>query len=226
MQYSHITFSSCKKITASVCSHGEVRLFGGNRGQYGVAEVCINGLWADICSYGSSSSSTTIARAFCMQHIGQQSGKQLKLEHGQFNFSESGLYVYIILYTVSFGTQSCCSGINRRNSGNLTLYNVTCTSQTGTFVEDCSYSIIPGYSTGSCNLLREMIVGCYEAANCNTGDIRLVTGNSTFEGRVEVCTQGLWGAISYDYYQTWNSAIVICRQLGYPWECEFIHTVL
>ena len=72
-----------------------------------------------------------------------------------------------------------------------------------------------------------MTVGCYEAANCNAGDIRLVNGSSTLEGRVEVCTQGLWGAISV--YQSWNpsnDATVICRQLGFPWECEFMHTVL
>ena len=63
------------KIAASLCSHGEVRLFGGNHAQYGVAEVCINGFWADICSYGSSSTSTTIARVFCRQHTGQESSK-------------------------------------------------------------------------------------------------------------------------------------------------------
>ena len=45
--------------------------------QFGVAEVCINGLWADICSIGSTSTPTTIARAFCQQHTGQQSGKQI-----------------------------------------------------------------------------------------------------------------------------------------------------
>ena len=63
--------------TASVCNHGEVRLFGGYHEQFDVAEVCINGLWANICSIGSTSTPTTIARAFCQQHTGQQSGKQI-----------------------------------------------------------------------------------------------------------------------------------------------------
>ena len=56
---------------ATVCNHGDVRLFGGYTKQYGVAEVCINGLWADICSSGSTLS--TVASAFCRQYTGPQS---------------------------------------------------------------------------------------------------------------------------------------------------------
>ena len=66
-----------------------------------------------------------------------------------------------------------------------------------------------------------MTVGCYESANCNAGDVSLVDGNSTLEGRVELCTQGLWGAITTSSWDT-NYAKVACRQLGLPWECEFI----
>ena len=122
--------------------------------------------------------------------------------------------------TVSFVTQSCCSGISKRNSGNVTLYSVTCTGQTGTFIQDCSYSIISGYTSGSCNLQNEMIVGCYQQASCSAGNVRLVDGNSALEGRVEQCTQGLWGAISYSGWSS-NDAEVICRQLGLPWQCMF-----
>ena len=56
------------------CNHGDVRLFGGNTEQYGAAEVCINGLWADICSSGSTLS--TVASAFCRQHTGLQSSME------------------------------------------------------------------------------------------------------------------------------------------------------
>ena len=64
-----------------------------------------------------------------------------------------------------------------------------------------------------------MIVGCYETASCNAGDVRLMDGNSTFEGRVEFCNQGLWGAIATLSWSS-NDAKVVCRQLGLPWECE------
>ena len=64
-----------------------------------------------------------------------------------------------------------------------------------------------------------MTVGCYESANCNAGNVRLMDGNSTSEGRVELCTQGLWGAITASDWSS-SDAVVACRQLGLPWECE------
>ena len=64
-----------------------------------------------------------------------------------------------------------------------------------------------------------MIVRCYEAVNCNTGDVRLVGGNSTSEGRVEVCAQGVWGVIGYPGWSL-NDAEVVCRELRLPWQCK------
>lgn len=47
------------------------------------------------------------------------------------------------------------------------------------------------------------------------GDVRLTSGLSIYEGRVEVCTGGEWGTICY---QNWNNldALVVCRQLEFP----------
>ena len=64
-----------------------------------------------------------------------------------------------------------------------------------------------------------MMVGCYEPSGCTEGDVRLMEGNSTLEGRVEVCSRGLWGAITYSDWDE-NDAMVVCRQLGHPWNCK------
>ena len=117
-------------------------------------------------------------------------------------------------HAVSFGTSGGYV------IGTTTLYSITCTGQTGVFTQDCTYSIIPGYSVPGCNLWSGMRVGCYEPSSCDQGGVRLVDGNSTFEGRVELCTQGLWGAITTSGWSS-NDAEVVCRQLGLPWECEF-----
>ena len=59
--------------TASVCSHSDVRWIKVYSNQYGTAQVCINGLWANMCSSGSDT--TAVAQIFCRQLMGQQSRK-------------------------------------------------------------------------------------------------------------------------------------------------------
>ena len=52
-----------------------------------------------------------------------------------------------------------------------------------------------------------------EISNCVNGFVRLVGGNDTNEGRVEICSNGVWGTI---YSGGWDihDATVACRQLG------------
>ena len=59
-------------------------------------------------------------------------------------------------------------------------------------------------------------------SNCSDGDVRLVGGTDTNEGRVEVCINGAWGSVCYSTYSTgayntWdaNDSTVVCRQLGH-----------
>ena len=54
------------------------------------------------------------------------------------------------------------------------------------------------------------------AESCLQGSIRLVgpSGPNTVEGRVEYCSNGLWGTISSSWFDT-RDGEVVCRQLGH-----------
>ena len=49
--------------------------------------------------------------------------------------------------------------------------------------------------------------------NCTNGAIRLSGERDQYEGRVEVCINGLWGTVSRSGWDS-NDATVACRQLG------------
>ena len=53
--------------------------------------------------------------------------------------------------------------------------------------------------------------------SCTTGDVRLVGGGNSLQGRVEVCSGGLWGTVCDDGW-TNVDANVVCGQLGYAHE--------
>ena len=44
-------------------------------------------------------------------------------------------------------------------------------------------------------------------------------GDTGLEGSVEICVDGVWGAVT-SYSITNLAARVICNQLGHPSECE------
>ena len=55
---------------------------------------------------------------------------------------------------------------------------------------------------------------------CTDGDIRLIDGGVSYEGRVEYCNYGVWGTVCDNVWTTLDAAVA-CSQLGYPHEGEF-----
>ena len=64
-------------------------------------------------------------------------------------------------------------------------------------------------------LIQSILQSLLHKAGCEDGDVKLVDGSSTNEGRVEVCIDNQWGTVTDDGWSS-SDAKVVCRQLGYP----------
>ena len=66
-----------------------------------------------------------------------------------------------------------------------------------------------------------MIYLLHIGTDYKNGDIRLVGGSYSWQGRVEIYLNGKWGTITDDYTDKMD-AHVVCRQLGYDIRCELV----
>lgn len=62
-------------------------------------------------------------------------------------------------------------------------------------------------------------------SDCSDGDVRLVGGSGSHEGRVEVCVNRAWGTICDNNWTT-EDANIVCSQLGFQYRGKLCTPVL
>ena len=61
-------------------------------------------------------------------------------------------------------------------------------------------------------------------AQCRDGQLRLVEGETEWEGRLEVCLSQRWGTVNNDGWMTTNTQVV-CKDLGYEHSAGILITL-
>lgn len=112
-------------------------------------------------------------------------------------------------------------------SGAIFLDNVMCTGEE-TRLLDCTHS---GFETNTCSHSLDVGVRCFAGEElqsvillqytdcffclaCTLGEIRLVGGTTSYEGRLEICQNNDFGTVCDQMWDAFD-ATVVCRQLGY-----------
>ncbi|KAL5460317.1 hypothetical protein EMCRGX_G033759 [Ephydatia muelleri] len=173
-------------IDPNGCNDGEVRLRGSPNANQGRVELCINRRWGTICDTNWNS---VAAQVVCNQL-------------GYTNANGTAIAVPNSFYGVG--------------SGLIWFDNVRCKGTEANLLQ-CSHPT-PLSSSFFCTHSRDAGVVCPVSnklnCSCQNGDIRLMAGTSSNEGRVEVCYNCVWGTVCDSGWDD-KDAQVVCRQLGF-----------
>ena len=93
------------------------------------------------------------------------------------------------------------------------LQSVNCVGDEDTLF-NCAYRKVPSsQSTRDYPLAAVLCQGSANQSNeCISGDVRLANSSNNIEGRVEICTEGMWVSV-YDSYWRKAETRLFCKQL-------------
>ena len=124
----------------------------------------------------------------------------------------------IYCHSDAVGLQSAFFGLG---VGDIFLDDVSC-SGNESLLANCTHL---GIGNHNCDHSEDASVDCLGSSRppCNDTDVRLLGGTEEFDGRVEFCSGGVWGTVCDDLWDDLD-AMVVCRQLGFPFQSKSLKT--
>ncbi|XP_052775111.1 uncharacterized protein LOC128213450 [Mya arenaria] len=169
----------------------DIRLVDGMDAYSGRVEILIDGVWGTLC--GSSFDSTTWDVVFAVNVASTLCNMALNTtEYGSRYWSSA-------FYNTEFGP----------GNGPVFIDKIRC-PLSGTHIDNCTYSRV-----SHCDKHNILSVSCEESNNVVPvlEDVRLVSGNSVYDGIPEVFVSGGWWAVMPNKINE-EFATVVCTMLG------------
>ncbi|XP_019851371.1 PREDICTED: scavenger receptor cysteine-rich domain superfamily protein-like isoform X2 [Amphimedon queenslandica] len=160
------------------CTHGKIRLIGGDSNNEGDFQICYDGVWVYVCNYINF-----------LYNYPPPDENVICRQLGYLDNNWNSYFLY------SFG-----------EDGPIVLDKFLCNGNELSLTQCSNKS-----ASGNCYTLQTYGYLCSIVVNCSAGMTTLGGDN---EGRVEICTDGIWTTIDARYWN-YNNAKVVCRQLGY-----------
>ncbi|XP_060075932.1 neurotrypsin-like [Ylistrum balloti] len=113
----------------------------------------------------------------------------------------------VVCSELGFSGGSVLDQASDKGSGPIWMDDVSCRGVEDRLV-NCNF---PGWKIEDCSHFEDISISCDPLEE---GSIRLVSGQSELEGRVEIVHDGRWGTVCDDDFEQID-AEVVCRQLGY-----------
>ncbi|XP_019852408.1 PREDICTED: scavenger receptor cysteine-rich domain superfamily protein-like [Amphimedon queenslandica] len=132
-------------------------------------------------------------------------------------------YYYYYYNSAQIGALLCNSLDDSRVATNLSVLYRDSRFGVSTGIESIAYMRCPGNGLRYCSFTQNFYsctcpaslgLKCYYRTDCNEGEIRLVNGTIDREGRLEICTNGVWGGFCSSNFRK-SAAHVACKQAGY-----------
>ena len=223
------------------CTHGDVRLAGGWTINEGLVQICLSNSWALVCDSSWNVQESTVV---CRQLIGElnPSKKQLFAREIGCIHTEKLLwyttsffliavtlaihYAWYIYHSWTSGpifTSSCSGSENQLLNCSFSTVNycnrrytagVRCYGKYYRW-DKIAWSQVPRLQNSSIHF-SSLVVD----SGCTEGDVRLAGGETAMEGRVEVCHNQMWWAVSGSSNWDFRDATVVCRHLHYLANCK------